>query len=184
MRPASPSTPAHDDGAAATRPSKTQLKSQMHQLQQLGEALTTLPAERLNGLPLPERLREALGEFKRTRSHEGRRRQLQFIGKLMRTVDAEPLHAAVAAERLGPALQALQLHEIERWRLELVNDDDALARWSSQHSDSDVKHLRALVLSARREGGLPAGQRHGRAWRELFQFVKLQLARSGSDEQS
>jgi len=100
----------------------------MHELQQLGQALTTLPTERLNGLQLPERLREAIDEFKRTRSHEGRRRQLQFIGKLMRGVNAEPLLAAVAADRLGPAVEALQLHEAERWRLELVNDDEAMAR--------------------------------------------------------
>jgi len=150
----------------------------MHELQRLGLALTALPAERLNGLQLPERLGEAIAEFKRTRSHEGRRRQLQFIGKLMRTVDAEPLHAAVAADKLGPATQALQLHDAERWRLELVNDDDSIVRWSSAHPASDAKRLRALVLAARREAGLPAGQRHGRAWRELFQFVKLHLAGS------
>lgn len=155
----------------------------MHQLQQLGEALTTLPAERLSGLPLPERLRDAIAEFKRTRSHEGRRRQLQFIGKLMRTVNAEPLLAAVAEARLGPAQEALQLHEIERWRLELVNSDDTLARWSSEYPDSDARRLRTLVQAARREAQMPAGQRHGRAWRELFQFVKLHLAGSRVDEQ-
>ena len=177
MRPAIPSAVARDD-TTAPRPSKTQLKQRMHELQQLGQALTTLPTERLNGLQLPERLREAIDEFKRTRSHEGRRRQLQFIGKLMHGVDAEPLLAAVAADRLGPAVEALQLHEAERWRLELVNDDEAMARWSSAHPDSDAQRLRALVLSARREGALPGGQRHGRAWRELFRFVKLNLARS------
>ncbi|HEY6356418.1 MAG TPA: ribosome biogenesis factor YjgA, partial [Burkholderiaceae bacterium] len=123
MRPATQSTVARDDDVAAERPSKTQLKQQMHALQQLGQSLAAMPAEGLNDLQLPERLREAIDEFKRTRSHEGRRRQLQFVGKLMRSVDAEPLLAAVAAERLGPAVQALQLHEAERWRLELVNDD-------------------------------------------------------------
>jgi len=177
MRPDVQPTPAHED-VAAPRPSKTQLKSQMHELQQLGQALTALPAERLNGLQLPERLREAIDEFKRTRSHEGRRRQLQYIGKLMRTVDAEPLRAAVAADRLGPATQALELHEAERWRLELVNDDDALARWSSVHPEGDANRLRTLVLAARREAGLPPGQRHGRAWRELFRYVKTNLVRS------
>ena len=177
MRPAIQPTAAHDD-TAASRPSKTQLKRQMHELQQLGQALTALPAERLNGLQLPDRLREAIAEFKRTRSHEGRRRQLQFIGKLMRAVDAEPLRAAVDADQIGPATQALQLHETERWRLELVNDDDAIVRWSSAHPASDANRLRALVLAARREAGLPAGQRHGRAWRDLFQFVKLHLAGS------
>jgi ribosome-associated protein len=169
---------AANDEAAPQRPSKTQLKQQMHELQQLGESLAGLPAERLSALPLPERLRDAIAEFKRTRSHEGRRRQLQFIGKLMRAVDAEPLLAAVATDRLGPALHALQLHEAERWRLELVNDDEAIARWSNAHPDSDAQRLHALVQAARREGPLSVGQRQGRAWRELFQFVKLNLARS------
>jgi ribosome-associated protein len=177
MRPAAQPTLARDDDVAQ-RPSKTQLKQQMHALQQLGQSLVALPAERLDGLQLPERLREAIDEFKRTRSHEGRRRQLQFIGKLMRGVDAEPLLTAVAAEKLGPAVQALQLHEAERWRLELVNTDDAVVRWSNAYPASDAQRLRALVLAARREGTQPAGQRHGRAWRELFQFVKLNMARS------
>ena len=151
----------------------------MHELQQLGQALTALPAERLNGLQLPERLREAIDEFKRTRSHEGRRRQLQFIGKLMRSVDAEPLHAAVAAERLGPAMQALQLHEAERWRLELVNDDDC--RWFAGRALIPPATPSACARWCWRrvaKAALPAGQRHGRAWRELFQFVKLNVARS------
>jgi ribosome-associated protein len=177
MRPAIQPTVADEDDFAQ-RPSKTQLKQQMHELQQLGQALTALPADRLKPLQLPEQLREAIDEFKRTRSHEGRRRQLQFIGKLMRKVDAEPLRAAVAASRLGPAMQSLQLHEAERWRLELFNDDEAMVRWSSAHRGSDAQRLRALVLAARREGTLPPGQRHGRAWRELFQFVKLSLEAS------
>ena len=174
MRSAASSTDAHHD-ASAPRPSKTQLKQQMHDLQQLGQALTELPAPRLSALQLPERLREAIDEFRRTRSHEGRRRQMQFIGKLMRSVDAEPLRAAVAAERLGPASAALQLHEAERWRQELVSDDGAVARWSAAHPDSDAVRLRALLQAARRDAALPPSQRHGRAWRELFQFVRHQL---------
>ena len=173
MLPATPSTARDDEHEQ--RPSKTQLKQQMHELQELGHALTTLPAERLRALGLPERLSEAIDEFKRTRSHEGRRRQLQFIGKLMRGIDAEPLRGAVAADRLEPARQALELHEAERWRAELVQGDAALTRWSSAHPDSDLSRLQTLVQAARREGALPAGQRHRRAWRELFQFVKLHL---------
>ena len=138
-----------------------------------------MPAERLSGLQLPERLREAIDEFKRTRSHEGRRRQLQFIGKLMRSVDAEPLLAAVAAERLGPARAGLAA---SRGRALAPRAGQRRRRpWlagRSAHPDSDAQRLRALVLAARREGALPPGQRHGRAWRELFQFVKLNVARS------
>jgi ribosome-associated protein len=164
-------TPAGDT-AALERPSKTQLKQQMLQLQRLGQALTELPVDRLATIELPERLHDAIVEFKRTRSHEGRRRQLQYIGKLMRGVDAEPLHAAVDAFALGSAVDAMRLHEAERWRLELVQSDDAVARWTQQFPDSDVQRLRSLVRAARRDEALPDGQRHGRAWRELFQFIK------------
>lgn len=173
MRRTDPNTVVHDDEAAV--PSKTRRKRQMHQLQRLGQELTELPAQRLQELDLPERLREAITEFKRTRSHEGRRRQLQFIGKLMREVDDAPLRAAVDAEHLAPAAAALQLHEAERWRLELVNDDSAAERWSHAHPAGDLQRLRALVQAARHEAGLPPGQRHGRAWRDLFRFVRGHL---------
>ena len=153
-------------------PSKTQLKQQMLELQQLGLALAGLPSERLKGIELPDRLLEAIIEFKRTRSHEGRRRQMQYVGKLMRSVDPEPLRAAVDAFALGSAVDSLRLHEAERWRVELVRDDNALTRWAQVFPDSDLQRLRALVRAARRDESAAAGQRHGRGWRELFQFVR------------
>jgi ribosome-associated protein len=170
--------PSPREPAVAERPSKTQLKQQMLSLQRLGQQVTELPAERLAAVQLPERLRDAIAEYKRTRSHEGRRRQLQYIGKLMRTVDAEPLQAAVDAFALGSAVDSLQLHEAERWRLELVNDDDALARWGRTFPDSDLQQLSSFVRAARRDAALPPPQRHGRSWRELFQFVKPFVARA------
>jgi ribosome-associated protein len=144
----------------------------MHELQALGQALTELPAERLTAVEMPDRLRSAIDEYLRTRSHEGRRRQMQYIGKLMRLADAEPLREAVAAFRLGSAQDALRLHQAERWRAELVLDDDALARWAQAYPSSDLQQLRSLVRAARTDAADAAGQRHGRGWRALFQFVK------------
>ncbi len=164
-------TPAAGDETIEA-PSKTQLKQQMLELQQLGHALAELPDERLRSIDLPERLRDAIVEFKRTRSHEGRRRQMQYVGKLMRGVDPAPLRAAVDAFALGSAVDAMHLHETERWRLALVRDDDTLTRWAQTFPDSDLQRLRALVRAARRDEATAPGERHGRGWRELFQFVK------------
>lgn len=181
LRPALSSRPVRTVAPAPAqplpeRPSKTQRKRQMDSLQRLGEQLTRLRAERLAALELPERLREAIAEFNRTRSHEGRRRQMQYIGRLMRSVDPQPLQAAVDAAALGPAVDALHLHDSERWRQELVSDADALARWQAAYPGSDVARLRQLILAARREAALPPQQRHGRGWRELFRFVKPHVA--------
>jgi ribosome-associated protein len=158
--------------AGAEGPSKTQLKQQMHELQSLGQALTELPADRLAGMNLPEPLRSAIQEYMRTRSHEGRRRQMQYIGKLMRTTDPEPLRDAVAQYKLGSARDSLQLHEAERWRAELVSDDEAISRWASTYPQTDLQRLRSLVRAARHDALTAAEQRHGRGWRELYQFVK------------
>jgi ribosome-associated protein len=172
------SRPPADDQLESERPSKTRLKQQMHELQDLGHALAELPNDRLLALELPERLLDAIVEFKRTRSHEGRRRQLQYLGKLMRGVDPEPLRAAVDAFALGSAVDAMRLHEAERWRVELVRDDEAITRWAAAFPGSDVQRLRALVRAARRDEAAASGQRHGRGWRELFQFVKPHVERS------
>ena len=168
-----------DEGGAAIaaplhllRPSKTRRKQDSHDLQTLGQALTEMPDDQLVALPLSEALLDAVREWKRTRSHEGKRRQMQFIGKLMRRSDEAPIRAAVAERQLGHARDSLALHEAERWRAELVANDDAATRWIAAHPEADAQQLRSLVRAARKDASLVPEQRSGRAYRELFQFVK------------
>ncbi|MBP6899805.1 MAG: DUF615 domain-containing protein [Burkholderiaceae bacterium] len=183
-RSASPPSdlPALDD---AGRPSKTRLKQQAHDLQQLGAELAALPQSRLDDTPMPDALREAIAEYRRTRSHEGRRRQLQFIGKQMRFADEAPLREVVAQFKLGAAKDALALHEAERWRDALIADPDALTRWIAQFPDSDLQQLRSLVRTARADAAAAPEQRSGRGYRALFQFIKPYLVADAApdDEQ-
>lgn len=163
----------YGDGPDDGRPSKTQLKQQSKELQQLGEDLAALAADKLDAIEMPESLRDAIDTYQRTRSHEGRRRQMQYIGKLMRGVDETPLREAVATLELGSAQSTFVLHEAERWRAELVADDAALQRWIDAHPDTDAQHLRSLVRAARRDAaGLGVEQRQPRSMRELFQFIR------------
>jgi len=161
-----------DEAPARERPSKTQLKKAMHELQELGEALVTLPDERVAALALPESLQSAVQEFKRTRSHEGRRRQMQYIGKLMRRTDPEPIRQAVAATALGQAKDALSLHQAEAWRKRLIESDATVTGWAAEFAASDLQQLRTLIRGARRDAASAPEQRSGRAYRELFQFIK------------
>ncbi len=156
----------------ALRPSKTRRKLESHGLQDLGAAVVELPEERLTALPDAESLIAAVQEYKRTRSHEARRRQMQYIGKLMRHVDAEPIRQAVAEMQLGQAKDSLALHQTERWRAELIASDDALTAWADEHREADVQQLRSLVRSARKDAALAAEKRSGRAARELFRFLR------------
>jgi ribosome-associated protein len=145
-------------------------------LQKLGMALADLSDARLQRLELPERLFDAVLQYRNTRSHEGRRRQLQYVGKLMREVDDAPLREAVAESKLGSARDTLMLHQAEAWRDALLADDAALTRWMQEHADCDAQRLRSLVRAARREAALPPEQRNPRSLRELFQFIRPLLA--------
>jgi ribosome-associated protein len=164
---------AGSESADGERPSKTRRKADSHDLQALGTVLAGWDDARLAALPLPGRLLDAIALCRRITSHEARRRQLQLIGKLMRTLpDVEPIRAAVDAAAHGRAEDAAALHAAERWRTELVADDDAATRFAARHPGADLQRLRALVRNARRDAALPPEARHGKAWRDLFRFVR------------
>jgi len=155
-----------------TRPSKTRRKKDSHDLQDLGEALVAMPDGRLVDLPMDESLLDAIRQYRVTRTHEGRRRQMQYIGKLMRRNDPEPLREAVAAMQLGQAKDALALHDAERWRNELIASDSALDTWLAEHPQADVQQLRSLIRAARKDASVAPEQRSGKAFRELFRFLR------------
>jgi ribosome-associated protein len=169
-----------------TEASKTDLKRESTELQKLGEELLTLRADLLERLGLSDKLMDALAEAKRITNFEGRRRQMQFVGKLMRLLDPQVQEAAREAlieQNKGSARETQALHLAEKWRVELVADDEALARWMAQFPDTDTQQLRALIRQARKDNppdkaaeskGL--APRHSRAWRELFQLVRDQIA--------
>jgi ribosome-associated protein len=138
-----------------TRPSKTRRKKDSHDLQDLDESLL-----------------DAIRQYRVTRTHEGRRRQMQYIGKLMRRNDPEPLREAVAAMQLGQAKDALALHDAERWRNELIASDSALDGWLAEHPQADVQQLRSLIRAARKDASVAPEQRSGKAFRELFRFLR------------
>ncbi len=178
--------------------SKTDLKRESDQLQKLGEDLLTLRSDLMERLSLPDKLQDALSDARRITNFEGRRRQMQFIGKLMRKLDeptVDAIKAALEEQRVGSAAEKQALHIAEQWRDSLIAQEEALGAWMAQFPDTDTQQLRALIRQARKDAppldakALSQGlaPRRGRAYRELFQFVKEHLnpgstANTGDDE--
>ena len=164
-------------------PSRTELKRESSELQKIGEDLLTLRAGLMNGLALPDKLRDAVADAKRISNFEGKRRQMQFIGKLMRHLDPDDLarvRAALAEQHRGSASDTLALHQAEQWREGLIADEGALEKWMEAYRQTDSQQLRALIRQARKDAvpGKPGETpRHGKAYRELFQLVREQMTR-------
>ena len=196
-----------------TESTRTDLKREMSALQDLGKDLMTLRSDLFKRLALPDILVDALAEAKRITNFEGKRRQMQFVGKLMRKLDPSQLEAvkkAMDEQRSGSASEKMSLHVSEQWRDRLIAEETALAIWLDHFPDTDVQQLRSLIRQARKdlaqaaaapaaaapaaeaetaeasaasESSVKAGPK-GRAYRELFQLVREQLANSGKQQEA
>ncbi len=162
--------------------SRTDHKKESLELQKLGEDLLDLGPALMARLDLSDKLKDAVAEAKRITNFEGKRRQMQFIGKLMRLLDEGQLAAirdALKEQYSGSVADIQALHQAQTWRDRLIAEDEAFQQWITQSPSTDSQQLRALIRQARKDA-VPEkpGQavRHGRAFREIFQIVKEQLA--------
>ena len=164
--------------------SRTEMKAESDQLQELGEQLMTLRADLFTRLGLGEKLHDAILEAKRITNFEGKRRQMQYVGKLMRRQDdamLDKIHAALDEQHNGSAHENAALHKAEAWRDRLIADDGSLAEWMAAYPETDSQQLRALVRQVRKDAKPEtpgAAPRHGRAYRDVFQLVRQHLMAS------
>ncbi len=160
----------YDDSDDINRPpSKTKIKQQMHDLQDLGEELVKLSKEHLAEVELPDNLRIAVREAKKMKSFGAIKRHMQYIGKLMRDVETAPIQAKLA-EWNGTSKQHITwLHQLERWRERLLTEPDALTELLGTYPGADVQHLRALIRNAIKEKELAKTTNN---FREIFQILR------------
>lgn len=154
------------------RPSKSELKRQMNDLQKLGEQLVAEPRDRVKRTPMPEELRDAILMAQSITDHGGRRRQLQFVGKMMRKLDDEEvavIQRTIESWKGMSKAETAALHALERRREKLLADDNALTQLLEEHPELDVQQLRTLIRNARKE---QAENKPPKAYREIFQILK------------
>ncbi len=160
----------HDDSDELDLPpSKTKVKKQMHELQDLGEQLTGLSKEHLAELDIPDNLRDAVREVKKIKSFGAIKRQMQYIGKLMRDIDPAPIQAKLSEWNGTSRQHVAWLHQVERWRDRLLEDHDALTELLAAHPGADVQHLRALIRNAIKE---KEQLKPPKNYREIFQVLR------------
>ena len=154
------------------RPSKSELKRQMNELQKLGEQLVAEPRDRVKRVPMPEEVRDAILMCQTITNHEGKRRQLQYVGKMMRSLNEEEvavIQRTIESWKGMSKAETAALHALERRREKLLADDKALTQLLEEHPHLDVQHLRTLIRNARKE---QAENKPPKAYREIFQILK------------
>jgi ribosome-associated protein len=162
----------HDDldEEGPPRPSKSQLKRDSTDLQDLGATLIGLSRDQLAKLDLPEELLQAVLAGQSLKHDGSLKRQRKFIGKLLRQTDPEPIRAGLAEFTRVSAAAARSLHRIEAWRDRILAEGDpAINELMVEHPQAERPKLRQLADAARRERerGEPP-----RSARLLFKYLR------------
>ena len=126
--------------------SKTEVKKEMHVLQQLGIKLVDLPDSQLSKIDLPESLLDSIKLAKTITKNGGLKRQLKYIGKLMRHIDPEPIIQAMDMIENGHQENKQIFHLKEQWREHLLEGDKAkLTEFLNLYPHADMQRLRQLA---------------------------------------
>ena len=160
----------YDDEEQELPPSKTEIKRQMHALQQLGEKIVKLPKGQFDTIPLEGKLEEAIHTARRIKSREGLRRQMQYIGKILRDMDITAIEAAFEELENGRVEAAQRFHALEQLRDELVEQGPkSIEPVIAQYPHADRQHLRQLVMQASKE---KKANKPPAAARKIFKYLK------------
>ncbi|HBP1183887.1 TPA: ribosome-associated protein [Pseudomonas aeruginosa] len=160
----------HDDDSQFEEKSKSQIKRELHALQDLGERLTTLQPQLLERLPLTDPLRKALLEAPKHKAHIARKRHIQYIGKLMRDQDVDAIVALIDQVDSSTRQYNERFHALERWRDQLIaGGDAALDAFVGEFPECDRQHLRGLVRHAQHEA---EHNKPPAAARKVFKYIR------------
>lgn len=153
--------------------SKSQRKRDMEALQDIGAELCEQSEQVLLRCELPQRLHDAINEYKALpNAHGARRRQMQFIGKLMRELDEDTLTRIQKELHQNVTLAKRRFHQLEQQRDALLEGGkEALAAYVAEHPNVDVQLLNQLLRQARKE---QEQQKAPTAARKLFQLLREQ----------
>ena len=158
----------HDD--AFEEKSKTQVKRELHALQDLGARLAGFKADVLDKLPLTDELRRALAEAPKHTAHSARKRHTQYLGKLLHDQNLEEIHALLDQLDSSTRQYNERFHNLERWRDRLVAEGDAaLEVLVGQYPEADRQHLRGLIRHAQHEA---AQNKAPTASRKIFKYLR------------
>lgn len=150
--------------------SKSDIKKEMHALQDLGVELLDVPVNVYKKFPIPEELDEAIQVYRKITSNNAKKRQRGYIGRIMRSLDPAPIENALQEWKDGNKKLAREFHRLEQVREELLEgSQQAINDVMELYPDCDRQQLMQLIRSAQKEAKENSPPK---SFKKLFQFLK------------
>ncbi len=151
--------------------SKTELKREMHQMQDFAMKLVKLSKHQRSKIPLTETLKENLAlADKILTKHDALNRHVRFMAKVLAETDLEPIYHALDVMANKHQQETAKFLKIEALRDKLIEEGSTqIERSLSEHQGMERQKLRQLVRQASKE---KAAEKPGKYYKELFAYLK------------
>jgi len=134
--------------------SKSQVKRELHELQELGKILVSLPNKQLAKIPVSEQLRDEITMAKSFK-HGALSRQLKHIGRLMPREDVATIRLALDNVQQPHKEEVNAFREVELWRDRLLEgDQDLVNELELKYENFERQHVSQLLRNAKKENEL------------------------------
>ena len=149
--------------------SRSQIKRDVRALKDLGIRLAGMSKGQLRAIPLSDETREAI-KAAQGMARNALQRHYRYLACLLAEEDVAAIRAALGVELRPHVENVAKLHDVERWRDELLSGDERqFAAFVTRYPEFDRTQVRLLVRNARKELDLGKPPRSARL---LFQYLR------------
>ncbi|PVZ71928.1 ribosome biogenesis factor YjgA [Pelagibaculum spongiae] len=138
------------------RVSKTRVKQEMKDLQQLGKELAALPKASWKRLPLEDTVLKALSDSLNITANIAKKRHFQYLGRLLSKYDFDEIKSTMIRLKAGqlskPKKPVVPPTKAELWVERLLTDSkQALTELLNEYPHADRQRINQLLRNAAKE---------------------------------
>lgn len=151
--------------------SKTEIKKEMHQLQDFGQQLIEMSKHQRSRLPLTDDLKDAMIVADKIRNkNEALRRHIRHIAKILVETDLAPIYQAIDVMANKHQQETAKFNRLENLRDELIEQgNEAIEALLAEFEQMERQKLKQLVRHAAKE---KKAEKLGKHYRNLFAYIK------------
>ena len=151
--------------------SKSEVKREMHKLQDFAQSLIEMSKHQRSRLPLSEDLKDAMIlADKITNKHEALRRHIRHTAKILLETDLGPIHHAMEVMANKHQQETAKFVRLEIIRDELVDQgNDAVEALISEFPQIERQKIKQLIRLAVKE---KKAEKIGKHYKNLFTYLK------------
>jgi ribosome-associated protein len=160
-----------DESSEDELKSKTEIKREMHQLQDFAQRLIEMSKHQRSRLPLSDDLKDAMVlADKITNKHEALRRHIRHTAKILLETDLEPIYQAIEVMANKHQQETAKFIRLEALRDDLITQgNNAVETLITEFPNIERQKLKQLIRNAAKE---KKAEKLGKHYKNLFTYLK------------